>query len=331
MPKDSRAPRIRKRDHGRLAMKVAACAFSPYKPLVVHMTVTRRCNLACGYCVEYDKISPPVPTGVLEERIDHLADLGAVLLTLTGGEPLLHPDIEHLIRYARSRGLTPVMNSNGYLLNRERVIALGEAGLYAMQMSIDNVRPNQVSKKSLLPLMPKLRALAEHAGFRVRINTVLGSGPPQEAVEVARAVTELGFEAKCSLVRDHSGAVVPLGEAERRAYDQIRDMERKSPFYLSEDFQDALIEGRPLDFKCRAGARFFHVCEHGLVHLCTPRWGDGAKPLLDYGPEQIRAAFHTQKSCAKSCAVAYAHQGSRLDRRRPQQRPPYRVRLPVVA
>ncbi|MBT8493950.1 MAG: radical SAM protein, partial [Deltaproteobacteria bacterium] len=226
---------------------------------------------------------------------------------------------------------TPVMNSNGYLLNAKRIVALGEAGLYAMQMSIDNVVPNEVSKKSLRPLMPKLQALAEHAAFRVRINTVLGSGPPEEAVAVARAVTELGFEAKCSLVRDETGAVVPVGEAERLAYEQIRAMERKSPFYLSEDFQGGLIDGRALDFKCRAGARFFHVCEDGLVHLCTPRWGQDAEPLLSYGREQIRAAFHTQKSCASSCAVAYAHQASRLDTRRGQKIPPSRVRLPVVA
>ena len=190
-----------------IAARLAAAALDRDRPIVTHLVVTRRCNLSCGYCFEYDKVSQPVPREVLEARIDHLAKLRSIFVTLTGGESLLHPDIVELVRHVRARGMIPLLNTNGYLLTREIVEALNAAGLYGMQLSIDNAAPNEVSKKSLKPLRPKLRLLARFARFRVRVNTVLGSSAPEQALEVARACTAYGFETNCSLVRESSGAL----------------------------------------------------------------------------------------------------------------------------
>jgi MoaA/NifB/PqqE/SkfB family radical SAM enzyme len=306
------------RSHARVARDIAQCLVQPYRPLMAHMVVTRRCNLSCGYCHEYDKSSAPVPLQELKARVDRLEELGCVFVTLTGGETLLHPEIADLVSYVCAAGMTPVMNSNGFLLNRERIEALNDAGLFALQISVDNLEPNEVSMKSLRPLLPKLKVLAEHARFRVRVNTVLGSGNPQEAVEVAKAVTALGFDAKCSLVRDAHGACVPVGEAEREAYDEIRRLDRNTSS-LSEDFQLALMDDNPVEWKCRSGARYFTVCEDGLVHLCESSYGTPAKPLALYDEEDIREAFHREKSCASRCAVSYAHQASRMDSWRSQR------------
>ncbi|HEY8146227.1 MAG TPA: radical SAM protein [Kofleriaceae bacterium] len=325
--------RSSRRDDVRVVRGILSSALlHPYRPLVAHLVVTRRCNLSCTYCFEYDKVSPPVPLQVLRERIDHLARLRAVFVTLTGGEPLLHPDIAELVAHIRARGMTPVMNTNGFLLTRERITALGEAGLYALQLSIDNVTPNQTSVKSLRPLMPKLRALAELATFRVRVNTVLGSGPPEETLEVARAVLALGFEAKCSLMRGADGTPVPLDDRAREVYAELERIGRRSSFYLSEDFQARLLRDGQVDWKCRAGSRFFHVCENGLVHLCAPRTGNPGVPLAEYGEDDLRAAFRTAKPCTARCPVAYAHQASRLDSWRSQGEvePPARRLLPVL-
>lgn len=332
------SPRRSRRADARVALGLASALVHPYRPVIAHLVVTRRCNLSCGYCFEYDRTSPPVPLAVLRERIDHLARLRTVFVGLTGGEPLLSPDLVAVVAYVRERGMTPVMNTNGYLLTRDRIVALGRAGLYAMQLSIDNVTPNATTKKSLKPLLPKLRALAEHATFRVRINTVLGSGPPEEALEVAQVALGFGFDTKCSLVRDENGEPMALDARARRIYDEIRKLGDRSPAYLSEDFQLPILRDGHIDWKCRAGARYFHVCEDGLVHLCAPRAGNPGKPLADYGEEDIRRAFHTVKPCAKKCPVPYAHQASRLDSFRPQRkteptraREPARLHLRVVS
>lgn len=303
---------------GRALLAVVPALADPDRPLMAHVVVTRRCNLACGYCHEYDKAAAPVPLATLCERFDHLARLRTVFVTLTGGEALLHPDIAAVVAAVRARGMIPVMNSNGYLLSRARIEALNAAGLYALQLSIDNVRPNATTVKSLEPLRPKLRLLAAHARFRVRINTVLGSGAPREALEVARAVMAYGFEAKCSLVRDGQGRVMPVDAEARAVYDQLAAMRGRAPGYLSEDFQAELIAHGRVEWRCRAGARYFTVCEDGLVHLCESSHGSPGTPLADYGLAELRAAFHMKKSCAPTCAVAYAHQASRLDALRPQ-------------
>jgi hypothetical protein len=86
-----------------------------------------------------------------------------------------------------------------------------------------------------------------------------------------------------------------------------------------------LARGEAIDWKCRSGARYFHVCEDGLVHLCAPRSGNPGIPLLEYGRAEIEKAFHAPKPCAARCPVAYAHLGSRLDRLRGQDGAPIEI------
>ena len=316
----------------RLALKVAAAAVDRDRPLVANLVITKRCNLSCGYCFEYDKVSPPVPLEVLKARIDHLAALKTVFVTLTGGESLMHPDAVEIVRYVRAQGMTPFLNTNAFLLTRNVIVQLNEAGLYAMQISIDNARPNDVSKKSLKTILPKLRLLADHARFRVRINTVLGSSPPAEAIEVARTVTALGFDSNCSLVRDASGAMKSADAETRAAYDEIRALGKRLPAFLDDDYTRQLLDHGTMQWKCRAGARTFLVCERGLVHLCAPRMNDNAIPLTDYTVDHIRAAFDAPKPCAATCPIAYAHHASKLDGWRRQAGVPtsHRKHLTVV-
>jgi len=303
----------------KILMQVASAAVDTDRPLITHLVITRRCNLSCGYCFEYDKVSKPVPLETLKQRIDHLAKLRSVFVTLTGGESLLHPDAIELVRYVREKGMTPFLNTNGYLLTKQIIEGLNDAGLYGMQLSIDNAKPNDISKKSLKPLLPKLRLLARYAKFHVRINTVLGSSPPEEALEVARAVVAFGFDSNCSLVRDETGALVKPDPATRAAYEEIRGLGRRLPSFLDDDYTRKLLDAGTIQWKCRAGARTFMVCENGLVHLCQPRMGNPGTPLLEYTVEDIRQAFDAPKPCAATCPIAFAHHASKLDGWRSQK------------
>ena len=77
---------------------VARGISSKRRPLLAHVVVTRYCNLECAYCTEYDKVSKPVALETLLGRIDALALLGTQIVTLTGGEPLSHPDHDQICR-----------------------------------------------------------------------------------------------------------------------------------------------------------------------------------------------------------------------------------------
>src|SRR5437762_12023841 len=116
--------------------------------VLAHIIPMRRCNLACGYCNEYDQTSKPVPLEVMKRRIDKLAELGTSNVTISGGEPMMHPEPDQLIRYIRSRGIIAGLISNGYYFTPERIKRLNEAGLDSLQISIDNVNPDEVSRKS---------------------------------------------------------------------------------------------------------------------------------------------------------------------------------------
>lgn len=315
-------PNRRQPGRARLVLQLAAAVIDPTRPLVANLIITRRCNLSCGYCFEYDQVSPPIPLATLRDRIDELARLRAVFVVLTGGESLLHPDADAIVASVRARGMTPLLNTNGYLLTDAWIDRLNRAGLYALQISIDNVTPNDVSMKSLKTLLPKLRLLAAHARFRIRINCVLGSSPPAEAVEVARTALGFGFEVSTSLIRHGDGSAKPIDAETRAAYAEIRGLGARAPRYLADDFTKTMVEHGRADWKCRAGARTFYVCEDGRVHLCAPRLGNPGILLADYTTEHIRAAFAAPKPCAATCPIAYAHHASKLDRFRGQRGAP---------
>ena len=307
--------------NARIAKKLLHALVDADHPILAQMVVVRRCNLACGYCFEYDKVSEPVPTDVLLRRVDALADLGTAMLTLTGGEPLLQPDLEQVVAHARSRGLFVSSITNGYLLTRERILALNRAGLDHLQMSIDNVEPDEVSKKSLRLLEPKLVWLSELADFTVAINSVVGSGikNPEDALQVAKRTVELGFMASLAVIHDQDGQIKPMGEREMKVYEQLKDLGGRAITGMNASFQDNLARGLPNRWSCRAGARYLYVDEGGLVHYCAQQRGIPAVPVERYTKDHIRAAARAKKPCAPYCSLNCVHQASMLDEWRIRQ------------
>jgi len=283
-------------------------------PVMAHIIPIRRCNLSCTYCNEYDDYSKPVATEVMTERLDRLADLGTTILTFSGGEPLLHPELDRLISHVRSRGIIAGMITNGYLLTAQRVKQLNDAGLDHMQISIDNVMPDDVSKKSLKVLDKKLQILSEHALFHVNINSVLGGGihNPEDALVVGRRALALGFTSTVGIIHDSGGQLRPIGERERAVFLEMKQFEKKN-FSQINYFQNDIANGRPSDWRCRAGSRYLYVCEDGLVHYCSQQRGYPAKPLADYTVDDIRREYLTQKGCAPFCTVSCVHQISYMD------------------
>ena len=283
-------------------------------PVMAHIIPIRRCNLACTYCNEYDDFSKPVPVPVMKERLNQLAALGTTVVTFSGGEPLLHPDLDELIAHVRSNGAIAGLITNGYLLVPDRVKRLNAAGLDHLQISIDNVRPDDVSMKSLKVLDKKLQILAEHADFHVNINSVLGGGihNPEDALVVGKRAIELGFTSTVGIIHDHDGQLRPLGERERAVFLEMKKFE-KTNFSQLNRFQDAIAHGRPSQWRCRAGARYLYICEDGLVHYCSQQRGFPAKPLAEYSVADIRREYFTEKSCAPLCTISCVHQVAYVD------------------
>jgi len=289
-------------------------------PLLVHIVPIRRCNIDCGYCNEYDKVSHPVPTDEMLKRIDKLADLGTSVVAFSGGEPMLHPDLDSLIARIRGRGMIAGLITNGYLISPKRID------------SIDNVEPDEVSKKSLRLLDKKLQWLAEYAYFDININSVVGGGikNPDDARTINQRAAELGFSTSIGIIHDGSGLLKPLGPAERAVFDDVmqridaRRQVLKNLYSGIRQFQINLADGRPNEWQCRAGARYLYVCENGLVHWCSQQRGCPGVPLATYTTEDIRREFLVPKWCAPLCTIGCVHRVSTMDYwRQPQRQEPH--------
>jgi MoaA/NifB/PqqE/SkfB family radical SAM enzyme len=242
-------------------------------PLLVQIIPIRRCNIDCGYCNEYDKVSPPVATAVMTRRIDKLAELGTSVVAFSG------------------------------------------------QISIDNIEPDEVSKKSLRLLDKKLQHLQAHAAFDVNINSVLGGGikNPEDARTINNRARQLGFSTSIGIIHDGSGRLKPLGPAERQVYDAV-SAAISGPWQVFKNlysgissFQDNLADGKPNQWRCRAGGRYLYVCEDGLVHYCSQQRGYPGVPLESYTTDDLRREFSTPKSCAPYCTVGCVHRVSTMD------------------
>src|SRR3712207_6801703 len=265
-------------------VKHTARAFLSTRHVVLaHVVPMRRCNLACTYCNEFDKTSEPVPLDEMKRRFDKLAELGTSVVTISGGEPMLHPNIYEIIAYIRSKGMIAGLISNGYYFQPDKIKKLNEAGLDYLQISIDNVIPDEVSKKSLKVLDKKLQNLKEFAKFKVNINSVLGSGVknPEDALVIARRAVELGFSSTVGVIHDNDGLLKPLGDREAKIYWEVKKLGSRS-YARWNWFQNDLVDGKEYNWRCRAGSRYLYIDENGLVNWCSQQRGTPGIPLAEY-------------------------------------------------
>lgn len=302
---------------------VAQALKSPKHPVFAHAVVIRRCNLACTYCSEFDTVSKPVPTEEMLARIDRLAALGTTAVTLTGGETLLHPDLEKVIARIREHGMLAILITNGYLLSVERIRSLNRAGLDRMQISIDNLEPDKVSMKSLRVLDQKLRWLARHAEFQVHIHSVVGAGTakPADVLTIQRRAKELGLGSSAGIVHDPTGKMEAIDQESR---DVIVAIERETKplfnFARHNPWRKNLLEGKPNDWHCPAGGRHIYVCEDGLVHSCMAQRGYPAIPLAQYSQEDLDREGRKPKACAPYCTIFCVHRVALVDEMRTNPR-----------
>jgi MoaA/NifB/PqqE/SkfB family radical SAM enzyme len=285
-------------------------------PILAQIIPIRRCNLACTYCNEFDKDSAPVPTEEMLRRVEKLGALGTSIITFSGGEPTLHPDLDLLIRKARDVGSIATIITNGYFLVPDRIRRLNDAGLDYLQISIDNVQPDDVSKKSLKVLDKKLEWLAKYAKFDVTINSVLGSEitHPEDAYQIASRARQLQFNSTVGILHDGSGQLAPLETRQRSVYDRILGLGTGLFSFAHLDaFQQNTIKGLPNPWHCPAGGRFLYICEDGLVHYCSQQRGAPAIPLADYTVDDLKREGRRPKGCAPFCTISCVHQTAMLD------------------
>ncbi len=217
------------------------------------------------------------------------------------------------------------MITNAYALTREWIDRLNASGLWLMQVSVDNLEPNAISRKSWSKIRPRLELLRDRACFKVNVNAVLGSSPQAETRQLVDEIRQLGFYMTVGLMHDGKGAIDAgvLGEALPEFYREMRRKCRKSPIHFAgEGWEEQMLAGGNAPYACRAGARFLYIDEFGKVSLCSQRRGEPGVMLEDYSREQRLQAFDTPKSCSDACTLSCVRRASAFDGWRPQHGDP---------
>lgn len=248
-------------------------AYRHHVPLFATIELTLRCNLRCTHCYNFDRSGPPPAADSLSPEelratIDALVAEGCLEICFTGGEALLHPHLEDLVRHARRHLCAVRVKSNGIALDGARARALYDAGVYAIDLSLYGASPATHD------------ALTQVAGSFGR--TVAGARAAREAglrVSLSYCVTRENaheVEAMLALAREEAFAFTIDPQISAR-YDGTRSSldHRVSPETLEALYRGPLREalGTPscrfdADMQCSCARAVVAVTANGDVYPC---------------------------------------------------------------
>jgi MoaA/NifB/PqqE/SkfB family radical SAM enzyme len=286
------------------------------KPLQCSLYVTDRCNLDCAYCTEYDNSRPHPTLDDLKKWVRKIRELGTMRIALVGGEPLTHPNIVELVRYCRELGFATSLTTNGFLLTRELVQQLEDAGLQVMQISVDRMTPSPITKKSFKTILPKLDYF-RNSKISLHITGVICADTLPESQAVLETGLSHGIPTEVRLVHAdplHRFRVDPgrREELERFIDSMIERKRRGEKIHTSEailNYQRSLLRGEHVEWTCMAGYKLFFVSAQGKFWICSMVHTD--KHIMDVTLDDLYANYH-KKSCQEGCGVYCAVSASLL-------------------
>jgi len=186
-----------------------------FKPLYAKIKINYGCNLKCGMCNHWRETrEPPVSMVRFKEIISELAELGTRKIHISGGEPMLRPQLPDLIAHAAGLGLRVTLTTNGTLVTKENAKALIEAGLRGVNVSIDSpirkihekVRGVAGSFKQTTRAVGLFKKYAHKGKLAVRINTVVSRDNYFSLATLADLADRLGADGINLIpVDDHCG------------------------------------------------------------------------------------------------------------------------------
>lgn len=210
------------------AFRAAVATGQPYRPVYVKMKIVWSCNLRCGMCNHWrEERESPLGLARLKTIVDELAEAGCRKIHLSGGEPTLYRDLPALIAHMSARGLRVTMTTNATLITRDRAAALADAGLRAVNVSIDSPDPHQHDRmrglkgswKQATKGFRRLRRELKHG--RVRLNTVVGRLNYASLINLPEMAASLGADAINLIPLDeHTGELQRLNKRQILDYNE---------------------------------------------------------------------------------------------------------------
>ena len=279
------------------------------KPWAAHLYVTEQCNLDCHYCNEFNNSIRHPALADLKKWMDHIRKLGVMRLGLQGGEPLKHPDIVEVVRYAKSLGFRKVsMSTNGFLLNRQLLADLEGAGLDGLQISVDRMTPIASTRKAMKSIVHKLDWFKD-SKIKPQVSGVLFKETLDEMGQVIDTCLDLGIPVHARVVHDdlvHDRALRDASASEPllRFLDHQEKLKRSGEKIHSSwnllTYQKKMLRQEPVEWTCIAGYKYFFVSATGKFWLCSQVRTE--RNILDITRKDL-LSYNRKKDCQAGCGV----------------------------
>ena len=232
-------------------------------PLVLMLEPLFRCNLACAGCGKID-----YPDAILNQRLSvdecvgAVAECGAPIVVLAGGEPLLHREIDQIARRLIARKKFIYLCTNALLLEK-KIELFTPSAYFAWTIHLDGDREahdRSVCQEGVYDRAVAAIGLAKAKGFRVNINaTLFDTAEPERIAYFFDAATEMGVD----------GITVSPGYAYERAPDQAHFLNRRR---TKELFREIFKRGRRR-WSFNQSSLFLDFLAGNQSYRCTP-WGN---------------------------------------------------------
>ncbi len=302
-------------DLPRFAVKYAKLTWQ-HRPLLVHFEVTMRCNARCGFC-DYWKTPASAKADELASFADAARYFDPMLITFTGGEPLLRRDLEDVVAAVRGAVRTSynTLITHGGMLTVERARSLWDAGIHQFNISLDYLDGRHDAARGIPGLTDRIwRAVdgMRAAGIdNIRFNTVLKNDNLDQALPLVERAAALGCGVNFSLYTDlkNGNADHLVRDAERQSLEAVigqllaykkrrRGVITNSDHYLRQI--PRYVRGEVTE-PCRSGIRTIHVDPGGRVKRCPDfpsdfHWRDFAR----YEPIACNDCFYACRGEAQA-------------------------------
>ncbi len=293
-------------------------------PIVPYLFTEFKCNLDCHYCWSYNNKTKGMTEDVARRSIDWLNDLGARVLALMGGEPLLRWRFVHKVTdYASKRGFFVYLPTNGRLMRPHVTDHLGDAGLATVNLAVDSVRERKALPKALDAIRDNFDYLLERQRF-YGFSIVFNINITRINIEDVKELTRIGQDN--GLVTDYHINEAPMVEQSHfKHYDENSTYITPDDWSRVDDLLDWLIEkshdgyryvnprqhlrdmkrlmrGEVDPWRCRAGENSLIIRTDGTLAPCFPMysashdWGTVENPKFER--EQLD---HMKEECTRHC------------------------------
>jgi MoaA/NifB/PqqE/SkfB family radical SAM enzyme len=253
------------------------------KPILVHFEVTLRCNARCGFC-DYWRTDPATRAGEQASFAAAARYFNPLMVTFTGGEPLLRRDLEDIVRgVADAVGLAYItLITHGGMLTAERALALWAAGINQFNISLDYLDGRHDAARGIPNLTARIFDVVDGMRGRgidsVRFNTVIRNDNLDQLLPIVHRAAELGCGVNFSLYTDtkNGNRAFLLDPAQLGQLDAViaallaykharRGVITSSDYYLAQI--PRFVRGEVRE-PCQSGIRTIHLDPTGRVKRC---------------------------------------------------------------